>query len=256
MMMRRVVFGLVLLGLVSCGKSKREEEAEAFKEMERSRLEMADRMKMTDEGLEVDFEAIDEHKKDMLKSADKVGGDMGAILKIIADLQGPLTEAGKACEAQTPLVIEALNWKALAEDGDYEGRRGNLERCIEVNRKCMEVYEAFAPEVIRRVKALGMKDAELKDFEKGFVGAQGEMRGMIQTIRGCDIEISELGIAMLDRLEKAGEGWKWDGATEQILLEDDADVERFGEKFTAMEEVAAKQKAAQEEFVRMLRTKS
>jgi len=103
---------------------------------------------------------------------------------------------------------------------------------------------------------LGMKDAEFKGFEQGFMSTQAEMRGMIRIIRGCDIEISELGIAMLDRLEKAGEGWKWDAATEQIVLEDDADVEWFGEKFTAMEEVAAKQKAAQEEFVRMLRTKS
>lgn len=245
---------LPLLTTVSCERAKRNQaRQEAINELDATRREFADKFEMTDEGLNVDFDAIDQHNRKVNQAADKMGGKLGEALKVVTSMQAEVNRLSKECGEQTDLFVETLDWQTLAANRDYEARRKMLRGYIDINEQTVAAFEKYPKDVNAKLDEIGFTGRERSDFDAGFQRTQRRTVGLVRTIRQCDIDCAKVAIGVMDRLEQIGDAWKWNAEEEVVQFDDDSDVEWFQgemEKFTTL---ADKQLEAQGKFAEILR---
>jgi hypothetical protein len=232
---------------------QRQASKEASEDLAESRQAMLDDVEMTDGGLKVDFNSIDAHRARVEKAADKMGGKSGEALKVVAAMQGELNEIGRRCEEATDGFVKAIDWQTLAEKRDYEARREVLRNYIALNRQMLEKFNGYHRGVMSRLDAIGYTGAERRNFDRSFSRNQKETVELVRTIRQCDIDCSELALGIIDRLEKTGNGWRWNAAEERAEFVADGDAEWFNGEMKKIRELGEKQLKAQEDFAKLLK---
>ena len=251
---KKLLLILSVVSTVSCDRGKqRQGREEALNDLQATKKEFADKIEMTDEGLSVDFDAIDEHNRKVNQAADKMGGKLGEAMKVVTSMQAEINRLSRECAEGADRFAEAVDWQTLAAKRDFEARRQQLRGYIDINEKTLAAYEKYPAEVTAGLDRIGFTGRERKDFEAGFQRSQRRTVGLVRTIRGCDIECAKVGISVLDRLERIGDAWTWNADGEVVEFEADEDLEWFQgemEKFTAL---ADKQIEAQGKFAEVLR---
>ena len=251
----KFLFIIALLPLISsCEKtSQRINQEQATRDIEQSHKELSDSMKMTDEGLQVDRESLEKHRKNLESAGEKMGGKKGEAMKIVAEIQGELNEFVKKHETATTQFLAAIDWSQLAKDQDYEERRNTLKEFITSNEQMRDKTVAFHQTVLDRLDKIGFQGSERDNFDKGFLQNRDQMNEIITTIRQCDIDVSNISISVIDRLEKLGDEWQWNKEDKNITFTYEADAKWFNAQMDEFSKKAETQLQAQEKMVNMMK---
>lgn len=243
----------VLMG-VSCDQAaRRQKQREAADELKQSRQTIHDSMKMTDEGMQVDFNAVDQHRAHLESAGEKMGGKLGEALKISAELQGEINELGKKCADASEDFVKAVDWQTLSEKRDYEARRKVLNDYIALNRQALDQFGNYHRRVMVRLDEIGFTGSEREKFDKGFLKNKKETTELVRTIRQCDIDCSEIALGVINRMEKIGDAWSWNAEEELVEFTENADVEWFGAEMDKFQQKGELQLRAQEDFAKMIK---
>lgn len=248
---------VVSLGsIVSCDKIKqRQAREQAEKELISARREMTDKIKMSDDGITVDFDAVEKSRQKMEQAAGKMGGKLGEAMTLAASMQGDINRLGRECSEGAERFAAVFDWKSLAEKRDYEARRGILRDYITLNEKVLIAFEKYPKDLSAALDKIGFTGKERNDFDAGLLNTSRKTQKLVKIIRQCDIDCSNIGIALLDRLEKAGAAWSWDADEEYVQFTSEEDMEWFEGEMQKFSDLGDKQIAAQEKFAATLKAK-
>lgn len=223
--------------------------------MKTSNNEMLDSMVMTDEGMTVDMEKLKQAQQTLKASGDKMGGKLGEAVKIAAELQVGINEAGGKCLEAAAEIAPYFDMKSLSATRDYPTGTEKFKNLISVNETTLAIVEAFKPELAKRLDGIGFTGKDREDFDRGFEKKWGKTAELVHVIRKIDIELGKIGIAMMEELGKADSQWKWDDKADQPSFKTDAQAEQFNSHMERLEELGKKQGEAQEELVRHLKAR-
>ena len=250
----KLLLTLAALSTVSCEKMKqRQAREEALNELNATKQEFAEQLEMTDEGLNVDFDAIDEHKRKVEQAADKMGGKVGEAMKVVTSMQAEINRLSRECAEGAERFVETLDWQTLAADRDYEARRKQMREYADLNTRTLAAYERYPKDVAGKLDQIGFTGKERSDFEAGFQRMQRKTVSLVRTIRQCDIECATVGIGLMDRLEKLGDSWHWNADEERVEFTADEDLEWFQGEMDKFTQIADKQIEAQAKFTEVLK---
>lgn len=249
-----LISAALLGGISSCEKSKnRKQQEQAVEDMKQTNKELFDNMKMTDEGLQVDHESLEKHRKGLKSAGEKMGGKPGEAMKIVSEVQGELHELAKKQEVATESFLAAIDWGQLAQKKDYEARRNTLKEYISINEQLLQKATGFHQIVMDRLDQIGFTGKERTEFDQGFLKNKTEYDEHVTTIRQCDIDVTNISIAVLDRLEKLGDDWQWNAEQEGIAFTHDEDIEWYNAQMDEFQKKAQVQLQAQEKLLNMMK---
>jgi hypothetical protein len=246
--------GLCLFS-VSCDQSKRRNQKEALSEVKTSNNEMLDSLVMTDEGLEVDIDKVKQAQKQLKASGEKMGGKLGEVMKIAAELQGGINEAGEKCMKVADEVGLYLDMESFSKKRDYAAGIEKFKELITVNQETLDKFGDFKPEMTRRLDELGFTGKERKEFDTGFHKKWEKTHRLVDVIRSSDIETGKIGTALMEGLRKGDSQWEWDEDAGQIAFQSDELVEWYNSQMEKIRVLGEKQLKAQEELVEHMKAR-
>lgn len=251
-----VVLGALCLCSGSCDRvRKQQQEREALREMKSSKDEVLDSMTMTEEGLTVDMEKVKQAQQTLQKSGDKIGGKAGESIKMIAELQGKLNLHAQKCIEAADEAIPFFDMEALSKTRDYASGIGKFKNLISVNEETLAAFEAFRPEVTKRMDEIGFTGKDRNDFERGFERKWGRTYELVKVIRNSDIDLGKSGLALMEGLQKGDDQWDWDTEDQSITFKNDTQIEWFEAHMSRIEELGKTQSQAQQDLIQHLKAR-
>jgi hypothetical protein len=249
-----LVMGGLCLVFTSCERIKKQQkDKEALRELTTSKTEMLDSAEMTDEGLVVDMDKVKHAQETLKKSGEKLGGKMGEALKIGAELQENLNETAVRCTKASDEAAAYFEMKSLAATRDYTGGIGKFKALIAINEETLAAFEAFEPELKKRLDAIGLTGDERREFDAGFRKTWTKTSELVKVIRNADIELGKTGIQLLEGLQKGDAHWGWDEDAQSAIFQTDAQVQWYNARMEKIGTLGKTQLKAQEELVQHLR---
>lgn len=249
----------VLAGLCfvfsSCDRiRKQKQQEEALSELKDSKKELLNSAVMTDEGMTIDMEKVKKAQQTMKQSGDKLGGKMGEALKIAAELQEDLNETVAKCVKASDEAVPCLDMKALSTTRNYAGAIEKFKTLISVNEETLASFQAFQPDLMKRLDAIGFTGDERNGFDGGFERKWKKTSELVNVIRNADIEFGKTGILLMEGLQKGDAHWHWDEETQQATFQTDAQVEWYNGHMERIATLGNTQTKAQEELIQHVKT--
>jgi len=249
-----VVLGALCLGSASCDRiQKKQKEREALREMKSSSKEVIDSMEMTEDGMIVDTEKARQAQQNLIKSGEKMGGKLGEAIKISAEIQGKVAEAGGECAKAGDEAGHYFDMEALSKARDYTVGIEKFRKLIAVNEEMLVTLEAFSPELMKRLDAIGFDGKGRRDFDGGFKKKWEKTYESLKVIRESDIALGKVGISLMEGLQKGDAYWSWDAEAKATNFENDAQIEWFQAQMKQVEELGEAQSKAQQNLMRHLK---
>jgi hypothetical protein len=246
---------VLILSSAGCKDRARKQAAKsAFNEIGESGQNVRKSIKegMTEDGLVIDYEVLEEQQRTMEKAGEKLGGKEGESLKIFAAIQGESNAYAKKIEQRSAEMIASLDWETLASTGDYETRRKTLRDHAAFNLEVIAYFDSRPAELGRRLDAIKFTGKDRTDLERGFTSSFGKMLPLIREIRQCDITACEIGVRTIDLLEKEKGKWRWNAANEAVDFENDAAYETFAVEMARLIEAGQRQLELQQQMIKGL----
>jgi hypothetical protein len=248
---------ILLAGLISllggCKNKSRasysQEQQDALNELATIQDEQRDALKMTEEGLVIDQGALDKTQKATAKAADQIGGTAGQALKVVAEFQAESNTISKEIARKGQQFLQMIDWESLATKGDYEARRQFMMKYAQYNRDVTEFFENAPDNISKRLDEINFQGQERNQLEQGFNAKFTSTLTLIRGIRQCEITACEIGIRLIDLLEKEQGKWRLDAATDTLEFDNDDTLAAFNKAIAEFQVAGARQVELQQEFV-------
>ena len=226
-----------------------QQEQDALNELAVIQEEHKDAIKMTEEGLVIDQEALDRAQKATAEAADKVGGKRGQALKVMAEFQAESNKVSKETEQRGNQFLQMLDWGTLESEGDYETRRKFMTEYAQYNREVTEFFESAPGNIGKRLDEINFQGRERAGIERGFNSEFGPMLKLVRGIRQCEITCCEIGIRIINLLEREQGKWSVNAATGSLEFENDEAIEAFNKAIAEFQAAGARQVELQQQVL-------
>ncbi len=205
---------------------------------------LKDAFNMTEEGLVIDQEALDRSQNAAAQAAVKMGGKRGQALMILAELHAESNKISKEIEQRGNQFLQMLDWDTLESEGDYETRRKFMTEYAQYNRKVIEFFEREQRNLSKRFDEINFQGRERAEIERSFNLSLEQVFG----VRQSEITFVEIGIRLINLLEREQGKWSVSSATGPLEFENDEAVEAFNKAIDDLEAEGARQVELQQQF--------
>lgn len=226
-----------------------QQEQDALNELAAIQEEHKDAIKMTEEGLVVDQEALDKTQKATAEIADKIGGKRGQALKVMAEFQAESNKVSKEIGQRGNQFLKMLDWDTLANEGDYETRRKFMTEYAQYNRDVTAFFESAPDNISKRLDEINFQGRERLGIERGFNSEFGPMLKLVRGIRQCEITCCEIGIRVITLLEKEQGKWSVNAATGSLEFENDEAIAVFNKAINEFQIAGTRQAELQQQVL-------
>ncbi|HVJ46248.1 MAG TPA: hypothetical protein VM511_07680, partial [Luteolibacter sp.] len=176
---------------------------------------------------------------------------MGEALKIVAELQGSINEAGEKCVKAADEAV--LDLESLSKSRDYEAAIGKFETVILVNKDALESFKAFRPTLAKRLDEIGFTGDERKGFNRGIDKKWTTTLELVEVVRNADIKTGEIGMMIMKGLQKGDAYWTWDENKGHAIFQTDEQVDWYNKHIEEIQELGQTQMKAQEKLLQHMK---